>query len=116
MMDKLMFLNGRIKSLTSDIENLISIWGKDVLEKGHMDNDLYFNSVSERENSFKELVKKINEIQALGCVVKDTETGLVDFYHDRNGELIFLCWKYGEDKISFWHDVNDGFKNRKHIK
>ncbi len=115
MMDKVMFLNGRIKSITSDIENLVSIWGKDVLDKDHMDNGFYFGKVSEREDSFKELVKKINEIQTIGCVVKDAENGLVDFYHERNGELVFLCWKYGEDGIDFWHDVNDSFKDRKHI-
>lgn len=116
MMDKVMFLNSRIKSLTADIESLVSIWGKDVLEKDHIDNEFYFGRVSEREESFKELVKKINDVQSLGCVVKDSENGLVDFYHDNNGELVFLCWKYGEDKINFWHDVNDGFKNRRHIK
>ena len=115
MMDNVMFLNERIKSLTFDIENLVSIWGKDVLDKDHTDNGFYFGKVSEREESFKELVKKVNEVQSLGCVVKDSENGLVDFYHDKHGELIFLCWKYGEDKINFWHDVSDGFKNRKPI-
>ena len=115
-MDNVMFLNGRIKSLTSDIENLVSIWGNDVLHKDHIDSDFYFGRVSEREESFKELVKKINEVQSLGCVVKDPDSGLVDFYYNNNGELIFLCWKYGEDRINFWHEVNDGYKNRKPVK
>ena len=115
MMDSVMFLNGRIKSLTIDIESLVSIWGKDVLDKDHTDNEFYFGKVSEREGTFKELVRKISEIQSIGCVVKDAENGLVDFYHDRNGDLIFLCWKYGEDRINFWHEVSEGFKNRQPV-
>ena len=102
MLDKAIYLNVRIKSLTSDIENLVSIWGKDILDKTHMDNELYMERVSEREETFKELVRKINEIQSIGCIVKDTETGLVDFYHEKNGEIVLLCWKYGEDSINFW--------------
>ncbi len=79
--------------------------GKDVLDKDHMDNEFYFGKVSEREDNFRELVKKINEVQSLGCIVKNTESGLV-----------FLCWKYSENRINFWHEINDGFKDRKHIK
>src|SRR3989338_2901610 len=47
MLDKAIYLNVRIKSLTSDIENLVSIWGKDILDKTHMDNELYMERVSE---------------------------------------------------------------------
>lgn len=115
MLDKVMFLNERIKSLTSDIENLVSIWGKDILDKNHIDNTFYFDRVSNREDTFKDLVRKINEIQSMGCIVKDTEMGLVDFYHDRNGEMVLLCWKYGEDGINFWHEIDSGFKNRRPI-
>lgn len=108
-------INQRIKSLTSDIENLVSIWGKDVLEKGHVDNEYYFWMVSHREESLQELIKKSSELQSLGCIVKDVDSGLIDFYCDKEGELIFLCWKYGEDKIKYWHTVDGGFKTRMSI-
>lgn len=112
MLDAVFSLNHRIKSLTADIENLISIWGKDVLEKDHIDNAYYFGRVSEREETFQQLIRKINELQSLGCIIKDPEKGLIDFYYDNYGELVFLCWKYGEDKIKHWHTLDGGFGNR----
>lgn len=115
-LEEIFVINEHIKSLTNDIENLVSIWGKDVLEKGHMDNAYYFSKVSEREGAFQEIIKKINQIQATGCIVKDLETGLVDFYFDNKGNVVLLCWKYGEQRISHWHPVNEGFKTRREIR
>lgn len=115
MLEKAFILNQRIKSLTADAENLVSIWGRDVLERGHMDNAYYLSMVSERETAYKELIRRVNEIQALGCLVKDIEAGLVDFYYSYNGELVFLCWRYGEQRISHWHRTDGGFRNRSSI-
>ena len=54
----------------------------------------------------------IDEIHAHGCFLKDLETGLVDFYSLRKGQVIYLCWKLGESKIGFWHEIGKGFSNR----
>jgi len=54
----------------------------------------------------------LKDLEALGCLVKDLGLGLVDFYTIRDGQLVFLCWKLGEDRIRFWHDVEDGFAGR----
>lgn len=116
MLDRVFLLNQRLKSLTADAENLVSIWGRDVLERGHIDNAYYFSMISEREAAYQELIRRVNEIQALGCIVKDVETGLVDFYYSYKGELIFLCWKYGEQRVSNWHRVDGGFRSRADIK
>lgn len=112
-LERAFVLNDNIKSLTNDIENLVSIWGKDVLEKGHIDNAYYFSKVTEREEAYQEMIRHINEIQATGCIVKDIEQGLIDFYFSNKGELVFLCWKYGEEKIKHWHSLDEGFKERK---
>ena len=115
-LNKTFVLNERIKSLTNDIENLVSIWGKDVLERGHIDNAYYFSKVTERESVYQGMINLVNGIQANGCIVKDIETGLVDFYFSNNGELAFLCWKYGEQRIKHWHPVDEGFKTRRPIR
>ena len=54
----------------------------------------------------------LKQLEELGCWLKDLNTGLVDFYGLRDGELIFLCWKLGEDRIRFWHTLEDGFAGR----
>jgi hypothetical protein len=44
--------------------------------------------------------------------VKDVEQGLVDIYHVRDGRLVNLCWKRGEEAITTWHHVDEGFTGR----
>ncbi len=51
-------------------------------------------------------------LQELGCELKDLDQGLVDFPSYRDGQLVYLCWKRGELKISFWHDLESGFAGR----
>lgn len=53
-----------------------------------------------------------NQLQGLGCWLKDLSEGLVDFYGLRQGELIFLCWKLGEERIRFWHPLDTGYAGR----
>ncbi|MEM7330457.1 MAG: DUF2203 domain-containing protein [Chloroflexota bacterium] len=65
--------------------------------------------------TFSEIEALISKIQAYGCIVKNANVGLLDFLADFNGRDIYLCWKHGEDKISFYHDIHDGFNGRKPI-
>ncbi|MGL4650740.1 MAG: DUF2203 domain-containing protein [Caldilineaceae bacterium] len=62
---------------------------------------------------YRALEAGIKGIQALGVVVKDVDQGLVDFIGTRDGREIYLCWKYGEDEIAHWHDLNAGFAGRR---
>jgi hypothetical protein len=59
----------------------------------------------------------LDEVLALGGVVKDVEMGLVDFAGRVPGgasdEPVNLCWKYGEDSVGFWHGFDEGFAQRK---
>lgn len=50
--------------------------------------------------------------QELGCELKDLDQGLIDFPSYRDGKLIYLCWKRGEARIEFWHDLESGFAGR----
>jgi hypothetical protein len=55
----------------------------------------------------------IGEVQALGVLVKDLDSGLVDFPAKRDGEDILLCWQLGEDEVAFWHGLEDGYAGRR---
>jgi hypothetical protein len=57
----------------------------------------------------------IDRIQATGCIVKDLDTGLVDFPSVIRNEEVYLCWRLGEDRIRFYHRQNEGFAGRKPI-
>ena len=58
---------------------------------------------------------EIRELEELGCVLRDPSVGLVDFPAVRLGERVWLCWKFGEDRISFWHTSREGFSGRKPV-
>ena len=55
------------------------------------------------------------ELEDIGCELKDFEVGLVDFPSLRDGREIFFCWKLGEDEVGYWHAVTSGFSGRKPI-
>jgi hypothetical protein len=55
----------------------------------------------------------LRAIQGLGGVTKDVETGLVDFPHRRGGQVVNLCWRYGETRIAYWHGLDEGYAKRK---
>jgi hypothetical protein len=57
----------------------------------------------------------LQELQELGVEVKDLDTGLVDFPSLRNGEEVLLCWRVGEDTVSWWHHSQAGFAGRQPI-
>jgi hypothetical protein len=57
----------------------------------------------------------VERIHATGCVVKDIEVGLLDFPSRINGQEVFLCWRLGEDRIRFYHGMDEGFAGRKPI-
>jgi hypothetical protein len=60
-----------------------------------------------------EVHRLIHRIEALGCIVKDIDLGLIDFPSTRDGEPIYLCWKAGETAVTHWHGAEEGFGGRK---
>ena len=63
-------------------------------------------------HAFHQMMEEMNSI---GCELKDLEKGLIDFYGMRANEMIFWCWKEGEQKISHWHTLESGFQGRQQI-
>jgi hypothetical protein len=57
----------------------------------------------------------VEELHAIGCELKDWETGLVDFRALRGGEPVYLCWRLGEETISHWHELHAGVTGRQPI-
>jgi hypothetical protein len=61
---------------------------------------------------FERLQALVQAVQDTGAILKDVNTGLVDFLALRDGREVYLCWKYGEESISYWHDIDAGFAGR----
>jgi len=54
----------------------------------------------------------VEEIESLGGTVKDYERGCIDFYGEVDGQIVYLCWQRGEESISHWHALDEGYANR----
>ena len=74
------------------------------------------NGGSKKASEYVLLLQHLNAslttLQGLGVELKDLDQGLVDFPSYREGQLVYLCWKRGEDQIRFWHDLESGFAGR----
>ena len=57
----------------------------------------------------------IEDLENTGVVIKSINDGLLDFPSKRFDEEVWLCWKYGEKEIKFWHETDSGFDGRKPI-
>jgi hypothetical protein len=71
------------------------------------------DTAAEVERLARELARLIDEITASGAEVNDLDEGLIDFPALRRGETVLLCWKLGENEISYRHPVEDGFSGRR---
>jgi hypothetical protein len=54
----------------------------------------------------------VQELRQLGVEPKSGIDGIVDFPAMLDGELVYLCWKYGEPEITSWHSIDGGFAAR----
>lgn len=64
---------------------------------------------------FEKLDTLVHRVLDTGVQVKDINTGLLDFPAWREDHEVYLCWKYGEEKIGFWHEIDAGFAGRRPI-
>src|SRR5262245_33878949 len=59
----------------------------------------------EAPGAARRLQASADELAALGVELKDPETGLVDFRAEREGRVVYLCWRLGEPRIDWWHEL-----------
>lgn len=62
--------------------------------------------------SFERLDQLVHQILDMGVILKDINTGLLDFPALREDREVYLCWLYGELSIAFWHEIDGGFAGR----
>jgi hypothetical protein len=70
---------------------------------------------STREALGERIGRAIRALQGRGCLVKDLDRGLVDFYSLHGDRLIFLCWQLAETEVAHWHTLEAGFAGRQPI-
>jgi len=82
---------------------------------GEADSDDFERSTSALSAAERDLITALEALAALGVSLKDARSGLVDFLSWRDGELVELCWRLGEDQIEYWHPLGAGFAGREPV-
>jgi hypothetical protein len=72
-------------------------------------------AASEMIKEFERLDVLVHQIQEAGALFKDINLGLLDFPALKDGREVYLCWKYGEEDIAFWHEIEEGYAGRQPI-
>ena len=55
------------------------------------------------------------ELDAWGIQLREIQTGLVDFPALVAGRPVWLCWRLGEERVTWWHETSEGFDSRRRI-
>jgi hypothetical protein len=105
------------KAAYEQAERTIQEFNERVMMQGGVmvDRRRVLDNRSRRDTAAGHLREAIEAVQETGCLIKDLDTGLVDFPTLFRGVEVYLCWKLGEAGIEFWHGVDEGFRGRKPI-
>ena len=72
-----------------------------------------------RSGEFRSIVADLDacvqQLEGLGVQIKDVDLGLLDFPARREGDDVLLCWHVGEERVAFWHGLEEGYAGRKPI-
>ena len=83
-----------------------------VLGNGHLPPEQLREHQRESLSAERQIARLARALDELGVIVKDLDTGLVDFPGLRDGRPIYLCWRLGEPHIAWWHEIEAGFAGR----
>jgi hypothetical protein len=70
---------------------------------------------AELEAVGSEIERCLAQLDEAGVQVKDLDTGLLDFPARHEGREILLCWHVCEERVAYWHGIDEGFAGRKPI-
>ena len=66
----------------------------------------------EAESLVDQLNERLGRINGWGVELKSIDEGLLDFRSEREGRVVYLCWRLGEDRIEWWHELDAGVAGR----
>ena len=55
----------------------------------------------------------LHDLTSRGCILRDLDLGLVDFYTMARDRVVCLCWRTGEPAVVHWHTTDEGFSGRR---
>ena len=111
-LDALSAIAREATALRREIEVLAAIAGS-----GASEESPDVRSLREKERAQAALLERfradLESVARHGCILRDLDLGLVDFYTMAHGRVVCLCWRRGEPRIEHWHPLDEGFSGRR---
>ena len=101
---QIILLRNKVISLQEDLQKTANEGSK---------FSIFIAKKQELNRAVYRLCKDIEGLEKRGIMIKSVDDGLLDFPSLRFDEEVWLCWKYGESEIKFWHGRDEGFMGRK---
>jgi hypothetical protein len=108
--------NRLVPWLTSTFEQVTALAAQlkavqDQLASGDSDR----GTLDRRGQLLRAVQALVDPLVEAGLEVKGLE-GLVDFRATRAGRVVYLCWRFPEREVAYWHELEAGFAGRRAIR
>ena len=117
--DRLAELRPLLEKLRADRQEVARLQQKIVKARGTNGSAEHAEELAAIEHAMRALVRRmekaVDQIDGWGVALRDILTGLVDFPALANGRPIWLCWRLGEGDITWWHEQDRGFDDRRRL-
>lgn len=100
------------------LQMLEVMWGEQIRKSENPDHAEFNELRATFDGSIDELYQFVTrEIRDRGLRFPPggLENGLIDFPTTYEGRWVFLCWQRGEPQVSYWHEIEAGFRGRQEI-
>ncbi len=64
------------------------------------------------QSELERLRELVDELAGVGCRIRDWRRGVVDYRSRLEGRTVELCWWLGQDRIEYWHEVDESIPGR----
>jgi hypothetical protein len=112
LVSRQLIVQDRVQGLLQRLHNRLGHLPREIVPRSDDDAEVH-----ELKEEISILLRQIEEgwaeVQGLGCQIKDPQSGLVDFHGRVGGELVYFCWKFGEESVSHYHGLDEGFAGRR---
>ena len=106
----------RLREIRDLVEDAQAYWHSTGDGMPPEERTVYEALVAQEATVQKDVEADIREIRSLGCELKDTGQGLIDFPGWVEGSIAYLCWQRGEGSVAFWHTLEGGFAARRPLR
>lgn len=80
---------------------------------GHLLADPFDGEGENRMEHLRAVVQRnAAQLDRMGIEIKDPDRGLIDFFSERDGRVVYLCYLLGEPELAYWHELHTGFAGR----